>query len=116
MKKLNIKSPVGLMIVFCDKNREEDVERYLFKNNLKLGVIMKGEGTTESEIADIFGFGMMDKSVILSLIPTEKKDKILKDITDITGIESDSYGLAMFLNITSATNIILNNMGIKLGE
>lgn len=116
MKNICMKSPIGLMIIFCDKNRADLVEKYLYKNKLRLGVILSGKGTSESEIADIFGFGMTDKSVIFSLIPKAEKDKILADITEITGIESDTYGLAMCLELTSATNIILNKMGIKIGE
>ena len=73
-----------------------------------------GKGTAESDIADMFGFGLSDKAILALLVPQSSQEKILKDLSDFLGIEKDSYGLAMLLETSSASSVVLDMMGIKV--
>lgn len=113
MKEANKKSPICLLLAFCDKGKGEDIEEYLNKHHLKGGLILIGKGTAESDVADIFGFGMCDKDIIACIIPSEKQEEILSDVTKITGVEEDSYGLTMLIDISSASSTLLEYVGFK---
>ena len=114
MKKNLITSPISLLISIIDDEIAIDVEKYLNKKGLNSGIIFMGKGTAESDIADIFGFGMSDKNIIACMIPNDKKDKIIDDINEITGVEKDNYGLNMVIKLQSASSNLLENMHIKL--
>lgn len=114
MKKTSIESPISLLISIIDDEIARDVEQYLNKNDLNQGIVFIGKGTAESDIADIFGFGMSDKNIIACMIPNAKKDKIINDINEITGVETDNYGLNMVLKLQSVSSNLLEMMNIKL--
>ena len=114
MKKNSIASPISLLISIIDDDIALDVEKYLNKKGLNSGIIFIGKGTAESDIADIFGFGMSDKNIIACMIPNDQKAKIIDDINEITGVEKDNYGLNMVINVQSASSNLLENMHIKL--
>ena len=44
----------------------------LNEKKLNGGIIFQGKGTAESEIADIFGFGLSDKDILAVFIPKSK--------------------------------------------
>ena len=114
MKKTSIPSPVSMVLCFLDEDEAKEVESYLNKNNLDSGIVFMGKGTAESDIADIFGFGMRDKSIVACIIPNEKKDKIVENIRKISSVETENYGLIMVLKLGSATSNLLEMMKIKV--
>ena len=116
MKTVKMKSPIELMLSFVDDDVAQDVEQYLSDHKLNAGVVFMGKGTSESEMADIFGFGMSDRAVIACIIPVDKKDKIMSDINKITGIETDRYGLNMCIKLSSADSNVLNMFNIKVDK
>ena len=115
MKSLKQKSPISLLLSIVDDGWAEKIEEYLNNHNLNSGIVFSGKGTAESEIADIFGFGMCDKDIVVCIIPNEIKDKVVADINEITGIENDQYGLNMILKVNSASSNLLELMNIRVG-
>jgi hypothetical protein len=114
MKKEKISSPVSLLLSINDDGMGVEVEKYLNEKNLNGGLIFQGKGTAESEIADIFGFGLSDRDIIAVFIPKNKSSEIIKDINEITGVEKDKYGLNMILEINSASSNLLDLLGVKI--
>ena len=114
MKKTSIPSPVSMILCFLDGDVTKEIEKYLDKHHLQTGIVFMGKGTDESEIADIFGFGMRDKSILACIIPNDKKEKVVKDIRNISGVETDNYGLVMVIKLQSATSNLLEMMNIKV--
>jgi len=114
MKKTSVPSPISLLLSINDNGMGELVERYLNENNLNGGIIFQGKGTAESEIADIFGFGLSDKDIIAVFIPKNKSSEIIADVNEITGVEYDRYGLNMLLEVNSASSNLLEFLGIKI--
>jgi len=114
MAKAKMKSPISLILTIVDDGVGERVEEYLLAHKLSNGILFNGKGTAESMVADIFGFGLGNRDVIIVLVPVEKQDKVLEDITKLTGIEEDEYGLSMIIPIDAASSTILDQMGIRL--
>ena len=110
------KSPLKLIVSITDRGVAKDIETYLNSKKLNGGIVFMGKGTAESNIADIFGFGISDKDVLVSLIPVKNLDKTIKDINEITGIEKDEYGLLFVMDLQSASSNLLEVLNVKVGE
>lgn len=114
MKIAKIPAPMSIVLTICDKDMSDELETYLTEKHLKNGIIFSGKGTSESNIADIFGFGIEDRSIFAVMVPSDKKDKYLKDIVNVTRIEKDQYGLAMLIDPSSASSPLLELMCIEV--
>ena len=114
MKNTTIKSPVELVVAICDDKKGEEVEAYLNSVHLDAGLLFMGKGTAESEIADLFGFGMNNKDIVAVIVPIEKTQKVVDKIIQITGIENDAYGLTFVMPLSSASSLLFDIANIKL--
>ena len=114
MKKEKTPSPLLLLLSINDDGMGEVIEKYLNENGLIGGMFFQGKGTAESEIADIFGFGLSDKDIIAVFIPKENSKQIIDDINIITGVEEDRYGLNIVMEINSISSNLLEFLGIKI--
>lgn len=110
-----IPAPAKLLLCIADKGVGKDIENYLNDHRLNAGILLIGKGTAESDIADIFGFGMSDKDIVGCLVPVAKLEKVVADINQITGVETDRYGLNMILDIQSMASNMLEFLNIKVG-
>lgn len=109
-----IEAPIELIMAICDKGLGEELEKYIQSQGLKAGVIMSGKGTAESMVADLFGFGLDEKDILMVIVPVEQTEKIVGGINAITGIEDDRYGLTMVLPLSSADSNIIDLAGVLL--
>lgn len=116
MKTTKFPSPMKLLLSIVDDGMGDDIERYLNDKKLNGGLMFKGKGTAESDFADLFGFGLSDKDIIAVFIPNEHLDRAVKDINAITGVESNSYGLNLVLDIGSASSNLLDLIGISMED
>ena len=113
MKKQKASEKFSLLLAICDDDQGELLEEFLNRKKLKNGILFMGKGTAESEIADLFGFGLSDKVIVATLVPMSGQEKILKDVTDLLEIETNRFGLTMILEVSSASSSILDLMGIE---
>lgn len=113
MRKIRYAEKFSVLISICDNEKTEELDQYLTKKRLKNGLMFIGKGTAESDIADMFGFGLSDKIISAILVPESKQDKIAKDLADFLGIEKDSYGLVMLLDTSSASTVVMDMLGIQ---
>lgn len=114
MKKVKVSEKVSVLIAICDDEQRDDLQEYLTKKKLKCGQIFMGKGTAESTIVDMFGFGMSDKLITALIVPESSQEKILNEITKLLRIEIDRYGLTMLMEISSASSVLLDMVGVKL--
>jgi len=114
MKKQTVTDKFSVLIAICDDEQKQDLEEYLSNKKLKNGLMFMGKGTAESQVADIFGFGLSDKVITALLVPMSKQEKVIKEITDLLRIEVDRYGLTMLLDVSSASSVVLEMMGIEI--
>lgn len=115
-KVLKMSAPLKLIISFTDRDVAHDIEVYLNDKHLNGGMVFRGKGTAESDIADIFGFGIDDKDVIATLVPTQKVHTVIRDLNKISGIEDDNYGLIFVVDLQSASSNLLEFLNIKMGD
>lgn len=113
-ESVKIKAPIEMVLAICDKGLGEELEKYIQSQGLKAGIVMSGKGTAESMVADLFGFGLDEKDILVVLVPVEKTEKIVGGINAITGIEDDRYGLTMVLPLSSADSNIIDLAGVLL--
>jgi hypothetical protein len=114
MKSPKVSDKLSILIAICDNEQEDVLMGFLERKKLKNSVIFMGKGTAESEIADIFGFGLSDKVISATFVPESRQEKLIKELTDELGIEDDHYGLTMLLETSSATSTVLDMVGIKV--
>ena len=114
MKKAKVSDKFSVLLAICDNEQENELEEFLKAKKLKNSLIFMGKGTAESEIADIFGFGLSDKLITAVLVPQSSQEKLIGELTDVLGIEEDHYGLTMLLETSSATSVVLDMVGIKV--
>jgi len=114
MKAPKVSDKVSVMLSICDNEQESILQEFLTRKKLKNGLIFMGKGTAESEIADIFGFGLSDKVISAVLVPESSQEKLILELTELLGIEKDHYGLTMLLETSSASSVVLDMVGIKL--
>ena len=114
MRKTNLSDKLNVLIAICDDEKSEDLNQYLSDKKLKNGLIFMGKGTAESESAEMFGFGLSDKNILALLVKESSQEKIMREITDLLGIETDSFGLTMLLETSSASSTILDMVGIDI--
>ena len=114
MKKAKVSDKFSVLLAICDNEQMSELEEFLTRKKLKNSLIFMGKGTAESEIADIFGFGLSDKIISATFVPQSSQEKIIAELTDVLGIERDHYGLTMLLETSSATSMVLDMIGIKV--
>lgn len=113
MKSKNNIEKFSVLLAICDEDMNEKLEDYLRAHKLNTGIIFMGKGTADTDIADIFGFGMSDRCICATLVPEGSQEKILKEITDFLGIEKDTYGLAMLLKVGSASSVLMDMLKLS---
>ena len=114
MKKQKVSEKFSVLIAICDNEQLPVLDDYLSQHKLKNGLVFMGKGTAESNIADIFGFGLSDKIITALLVKESKQDKLIKDITKLLRIEEDMFGLTMLLETSSASSVVLDMLGIQV--
>ena len=106
--------PVKLILCLVDRGDGKIIEMYLNDHHLNGGILLMGKGTAESDIADMFGFGLCDRDIVACLVPVNKLEKTMKDINEITRIEQDKYGLNMILDVQSMASNMLEFLKVAV--
>ena len=113
MKNTKIESPISLLISIVDRDLTQEIEKYLNEKNLIGGLAFMGKGTAESEIADIFGFGIVEREIVWSLINPLMSDKVLKTLNEVLELNKPARGIAMTIPASAASNLMLDVLGIN---
>ena len=112
MGKSAVIEKFSVLLAICDNEQEAELQEFLESRNLNSGLIFLGKGTAESDIADIFGFGLSDKLITCVLVPEHSQEKIIIELTDVLGIERDHFGLTMLLETSSASSAVMSMLGL----
>lgn len=106
--KEKIRSPIELLIVVVNRHKGESVIEILNEKKVSIHVNCMGQGTSESGIADLFGFGIIERDVVLSLVPSEKKESILEELNQKFNFDQPHNGLAFTVPINSVEKKLLD--------
>ena len=106
--------PIEIICIMIDRRLEKDSEEILKKHGIDAYVTFLGEGTANSSMGDLFGFGISEKSVLIGLVDREKSRNVLEDLREEIGYDKNGRGLAMTLPLSSATSTMLESLNIDL--
>ena len=113
-KNGKIDAPMEIMLTITNKGDSQFVIDYLIEHNIMHSIVMMAKGTNPSQIADIFTFGIDDRDILVTFIPTDKEKTIVSELTTILGLEDKNLGLIMILPINSASSNLLEKFNVEL--
>lgn len=113
MKNKSIQAPIEVVMVIVNKGKGDKVCELLKMNGSFFQIMAYGEGTSQSKSMDFFGFGTIDRDVILGLVNTATSKKILKLLNDNFELNVAHNGIAATIPISSASSEVLNLLGIE---
>ena len=111
-KKKNI-CPIEIICVIVDRKHEKDTEKVLEKHGITNYITFLAEGTSQTAMGDLFGFGISEKSALIGLVDIEKSRNALLDLRERIGYNKSGRGLAMTLPLSSATSTMLDMLNIE---
>jgi hypothetical protein len=97
-----------LLLVIVNRHEGHNVVNILNKNKIESHINCIGHGTSESGIAELFGFGIIERDMVLSIIPNELNEKILDDLNNVFNFDEPHKGLALTIPVNKIEKKLLN--------
>lgn len=113
MKVSKIKAPVEIIIVIADREKSEHASAILEAHAGAHNLIFRGKGTAQSDIANIFGFGIIEREIVIGFIDVDYSEKALITLNEELKLYEPHNGIAMTVPISSIGNNVLDMLGIK---
>lgn len=113
MKRKPISAPFEMLITIVERGNADKVREILQAHDCTFSLTTLGQGTAQSEAADIFGFGIVDREIIWALVSPIMSQKILNTLNTVLDLEQPRHGIAMTLPINAASNLMLDVLGIN---
>lgn len=102
MKKNLKPSPIQLLVTIVNPKEVDNVLEILNTMQEKNNLILLGYGTADSQVLDLFGFGIMERSMTLSLVQTKNASALVEKIATTLQFETEERkGLAFTVAINS---------------
>lgn len=114
MKKDVILSPIDLLITIVNRGMGEKVKETISEFNFKNHIELIGYGTAESEISDLFGFGIKERDIVLSFVESEKSKAVLDKLNEEFYFNERHTGLAFTIPLNSAEKSLVDLLKLKL--
>jgi hypothetical protein len=113
-KKEKIASPLNILICIVDRGKGDKVTETLRMNGCSHNLITHGTGTAaKSSTGDFFGFGIIEREVVMSIVDASKINHVTDILTDMFDLNSPHTGILIALPLSSATSNLLDMMGIN---
>lgn len=114
MKDEKIKSPIEILITILPKGESDKLIKLLQEFGIEQQIFFIGKGTSKSEFADLFSFGLLDKDILSCIVDT----KIAKEIISKIGTEFELYkgnkGVSFTISINGACSNLLKMLNIEV--
>lgn len=106
---MNKKHYQMLILIATPKLTDKAAEMFS-GHNLPIQYRLSASGTASSEIMDTLGFGSIDKSVLVSLVPESFGKEMLMLLHSRLRLDAVNSGIAFTIPLTGATNLLLRMM------
>ncbi len=116
MDSKKVLAPIEMLIAVTDRGKGKNVIKILNKWDSQYHLICLAKGTAESNIAEIFGFGITDRDLVIAIINIHHSEELLDEIAKELHLYIPTNGLAMTLPINSASSDMLDMLKIKYKE
>ncbi len=115
MKNKTMKqSPLEILICIVDKKMSDEASTILENNGYYSYLKTHGTGTTaKSKAGDFFGFGIIERDVIIALLDRDSIDRITPILTSELKLDKPHTGILLTIPLSSATSEVLDAFGIK---
>ena len=113
MKKNKIQAPFEIIIAIVERGKSNKVIEILKAHDSNFNLVTLGEGTAKSQAADIFGFGIVEREIVWSLINPLMSDKVLRALNEVLELNKPARGIAMTIPASAASNLMLDVLGIN---
>ena len=107
MEQKQNKISLRVLALITTQKLAERAEKILKKNHLPLQYHFIGEGTASSEIMDMLGLGSIDKSVLLSVMPTDVANTMLEKLRSELRMSAINSGIAFTIPVNGANNFMI---------
>lgn len=114
MKSKKMRCPFEVMIVIVNRGEADNVIDVLENNNINQVLRLHGRGTAKSEMADIFGFGVVERDIIACFIDEERSKALVELIYTDLHLNVEHSGLVFTLQPSSATLDLLETLNIEV--
>lgn len=113
-----IKPPFEILVCFANRGKGEKVVELLKQNEITNIVQLMGKGTTSSEIADLFGFGVTERDVVACFVKSEKGSAMVETIYTDAELNINANGVVFTIQPSSAAANLLSflNLGVNNGK
>lgn len=85
-----MKAPIETLFIIADRNQEKNILKTLTTHKIYGKILTNANGTAKSMLGDIFGFGIIEKDVIISFVETDKGLKICTLLNKLINKEKDT--------------------------
>ena len=102
---------VEMFVAIVKKGKGEEVTKILNAYRIDLQIISQGHGTASSAMADLLGFSVTEKDVVVAVIPMKDTKDILAKIEEVLQIKEKATGIAFTVPLKSATSEMMRAIG-----
>lgn len=112
-----INAPIMILIAVVKRGKSEMVCRILSRGKEKHHMVFNATGSTaSSSIADIFGFGLREAEVVLSIVKPENAEELVEEISKKIGMYVADNGIVFTVPIDSASSNTLKMLKFNGGK
>lgn len=98
---------LSLLFYIINPNEKKYI-KFLDKYKIKFKTIINGTGTASSSLLEYFGLNEIDKTIIVSILPSILSKHILKDMCNKLNINEPGKGIAFTIPLSSSTKYIFD--------
>lgn len=99
----NKKSPLQLLVAICEVGKAKLVEQLLAENDEGMHFVLLGWGTSDSPAASLFGFGVLEREVVLAVVKNNNAPSLVQDIVDLLQLENGlNHGVVFTTDLSAA--------------
>lgn len=109
-------SPIEMLYVIASHKKLADVKKIFEDHGISHFSVMMGKGTANSTLGDIFGFGIIDRDIITTVVPVKHAGQILDELNEALKLDVPHNGVAFTTTIDAITSDVLDIMNIKLED
>ncbi len=117
MEKKKRNAPIQILVAVVGAGKSEMVARILNKERECHHVVFRGKGsTTNSDLADFFGFGLRDSETVVAIVRLENSEDLVEEIATKLKMHISKNGIVFTVPIDSATSSTLKMLEVKKGD
>ncbi len=102
---------VEMLVAIVKKGKGDEVTKILNAYRVDLQIISQGYGTADSTMADLLGFSVTEKDVVLAVVPMKDSKDMLDKIEEVLQFKEKATGIAFTVPLKSATSEMMRAIG-----